>query len=169
MTLQVPYESFSAARERTCPDAEVFVSVQSGWTLVCCADPKSDTLVASATRRGVGKVKEDLAALGLEVLDGSWFGDGAIHFPDESADCFVAAVSYATSAGPGVWLDAYAHMPTQVQVLRSMYDELCETGELEGTDFDTFIRLANPNVAIVSPREIEGYLERNATRDRSDC
>jgi hypothetical protein len=161
----VPYEDFLAARERHCPDAPIYLSVQSGWTTATCGDPTTGFLLASVSRKLVKVVIEDLHAAGLEAFEGGWIGSGEVHLPDESADCYVAAVSYSGRTGPGIWVDAYAHMPTQVQVLRSMFDELCETGELEGMDFDSFIRLANPTVAIISPREIEGYLERNAARE----
>jgi len=101
-----------------------------------------------------------LSEAGLTVANGVWHVEH-LTLPDESHDCYVAAVSYVSPEDrPGVWVDAYGAMPTQVQVLMAMYEELTATGELREVNFDTFVELAKPNVAIVTPREIEAFLSQ---------
>jgi len=163
MTLQVPYDRLLEARAEHCADAPVYLASYQGWVLATCM--QNGFLLASFARRSLGKVREDLDGKHVPWREGTWIADRPLQPPSESADCYVASVAFASKEGPGVRVDAYPHMPTQVQVLRSMYDELCESGELEGTSFEDFTRLAKPTVAIVSPREIEGYLERNLARE----
>jgi len=37
---------------------------------------------------------------------------------------------YATPERPGIWIDAFPEAPSQMQVLRNMYEEFTETGEV---------------------------------------
>ncbi len=45
-----------------------------------------------------------------------------------------------------------------MQVLKAMYEEFRATGELGDVAMEEFIRLANPNVVIISPNELLSYL-----------
>jgi hypothetical protein len=78
----------------------------------------------------------------------------------------VAAVSYASGTNqPGVWVDAFEGPPTTVQVLRSVYEEFRKNGEMPEVSFEEFVRIANPNVAIVTPPELAAYLQAK----QNDC
>jgi hypothetical protein len=45
-----------------------------------------------------------------------------------------------------------------MQVLKSLFDEFRDTGELDEISFEEFVRQANPNVVIVSPSELQSFL-----------
>ena len=60
---------------------------------------------------------------------------------------------------PGVWVDAYSEQPSAAMALKGLYDEFRSTGEVGEISFEEFVRLALPNVVIVSPLEIEKFIE----------
>ena len=107
------------------------------------------------------EVKSRLEKDGFKVHEGSWTLDGeppanvrdlaAVHF---------AAVSYLSAADqPGVWIDAFPSQPSQVQVMKTLYEEFRSTGEMPEVSFEEFVRIAKPNVVIVTPSEIGNYLD----------
>jgi len=165
MTLRVPYSDFAAAATRF-EVREAYVLAKTGVTEVSSVMKASGRILFSRTDMPLDAVREDLTKKGLHVFDGAW----SIDPPEEDVrhageEIFVAAVAYVSSETmPGIWIDAYAWQPTEVQVLRALYDEFRETGEVAEIPFEEFIRLASPNVAIVSPHEIEGLVET-----KGDC
>ncbi|MBI3720930.1 MAG: hypothetical protein HY248_00125, partial [Fimbriimonas ginsengisoli] len=56
----------------------------------------------------------------------------------------------------------YEDPPTQLQVLRTLYDEFRETGEVGDVSFDAFVRMAQPNVLILSLAELREFLRSKA-------
>jgi hypothetical protein len=164
MTLQVPIQAFPQAVAEHLGANGVFLTSHLGFALATAASVDKGVTIAA-----IGKIPLDRAATiltdaGLTISEGVWHVEN-LALPDESHDCYVAAVSYVSAEErPGVWVDAYVNMPTQVQVLMAMYDELIVTGELREVNFETFVELAKPNVAIVTPREIEAFL---AQKDRA--
>src|SRR5579863_5202455 len=160
MTLRVPYSDFAAAATRF-EVREAYILARRGGTEVSSVMKTTGRILFSLTEMELEAVREDLTKKGLHVFDGAW----SIDPPDEelnhtASEKFIAAVSYISSeTTPGVWVDAYPWQPTQVQVLRALYDEFRETGEVGEIPFEEFIRLASPNVAIVSPLEIEGFVD----------
>lgn len=98
---------------------------------------------------------------GFKVHDGSWTLNGeAPANAHELETMHIAAVSYLSGGDqPGVWVDAFLGQPTTIQVLRAAYDEFISNGEMGEASFEEFIRLAKPNVAVVSPAELSSYLE----------
>jgi len=160
MTLQVPFDAFPKAVAEHLGVSAVFLTTHLGFSLATASSPEKGFTVAAISKISLERASSTLAEAGLTVADGVWHVEH-LSLPDESHDCYVAAVSYASSEDrPGVWVDAYTSMPTQVQVLMAMYEELTATGELREVNFDTFVELAKPNVAIVTPREIEAFLSQ---------
>ena len=159
MTLQVPFETFPAVVARVLKVKEAFVTRHSGGALVTAADPQRGALVACIVALPVEEAREKLVAEGLEVFEGSWTGADTGDLACEMAEAFVAAISFQSSEGkPGIWVDAFPSLPTQIQVLRGMYDELRDTGELSDVSFEEFVRLANPTVVILSPSDLRSFL-----------
>ncbi|HLK13724.1 MAG TPA: hypothetical protein VKT78_02880 [Fimbriimonadaceae bacterium] len=159
MTLRVPYSDFAPAATRF-EVREAYLIAKNGHTEISSVMKTTGRILFSRTETPLEEVREDLTKKGLHVFDGAW----SIEPPEDElragSERFVAAVSYVSGEStPGVWVDAYPWQPTQVQVLRALYDEFRDTGEVGEVPFEEFIRLASPNVVIVSPSELEGYLE----------
>jgi hypothetical protein len=163
VTLQVPFDSFAAVVGRVLGVREAFVARHPSGALVTAADPSRGAVVASVTSLAPEAARERLIQAGVETFDGSWSGVDAADLACEAAEAFIAAVAYQSSEGrPGVWVDAHPALPTQVQVLRGMYDEFRETGELSEVTFEEFVRLANPTVVILSPSDLRSFLAQKA-------
>ena len=159
MTLRVPYSDFAAAATRF-EAREAYILARKGGTEVSAVMKSSGQILFSRTELPLDEVRLDLTNKGLHVFDGAWSLDPPEEETTRCEETFIAAVSYVSSeAMPGIWIDAYPWQPTQVQVLRALYDEFRDTGEVGEVPFEEFIRLASPNVAIVSPHEIEGFVE----------
>jgi hypothetical protein len=78
---------------------------------------------------------------------------------------YVGGISYRTDGeSPGIWIDAYRQQPTHAHVLRSMYAELTDTGEMPSVSFEEFVRLANPTVVVSSPTELKAFATKNLHR-----
>ena len=164
MTLRVPYSDFAATATRF-EAKEAYILTKRGATAVTSVMKSSGRILFARTDDSLEAVREELTKQGLLVFDGAW----SIDPPDEevagATEKYIAAVSYVSSETmPGIWIDAYPWQPTQVQVLRALYDEFRSTGECPEIPFEEFIRLSVPNVAIVGPLEIDGFLE-----SKGDC
>ena len=51
-------------------------------------------------------------------------------------------------------------LPTQLTVLKTMYDEFRHTGDIEEVPFEEFVQFTNPNVVILSPAELESFAKQ---------
>ncbi|MGV3615501.1 MAG: hypothetical protein ACO1SV_09230 [Fimbriimonas sp.] len=163
MTLQVPFESFVAVVGRVLGAREAFLAPHPSGTLVTAADPSRGALVSTLATVPPEEVRRLLGEAGIEAFDGTWGGADTPSLSPETTDAFIAAVAFESSEGrPGVWVDAFPSLPTQVQVLRTMYDEFRGTGELSEVTFEEFVRLANPTVVILSPSDLRSFLAQKA-------
>ena len=161
MTLQVPFEGFVKAVEHFASVREVFVTKHVSGCLVTAANPAKGVHISAVSDLPTESVRSNLSEAGLKVFDGVWSLDGELETQvDPLSTCHVAAVSYVSSNHvPGVWIDAYAEAPNHVHVLRMMYEEFRETGELPDVSIEEFVRLANPNVITVSAAQLRTFLE----------
>jgi len=159
MTLRVPFDLFSETVRRVCATNEAYVApTETGC--ICTAFEPTKGIRVLAKESGPGKAaREKLEKSGMKVSPGYW-ADGEEDVPEPAPRVpFVAAVSYdASNHLPGVWIDAYNELPTAAQVLRAMFDEFSDTGELHEVSFEEFVRLAKPNVVIVTPSELISYV-----------
>lgn len=124
------------------------------------ADPKQQFMIRTRKRAAIETVRAELQSHDIEVAEGSWFneneGDAAAN---ELNLPWIAAVAYKSGDDkPGTWVDAFNVEPSQMQVLRRIYGEFQQTGEIGDTEFEDFLRLASPNVVIVSPGRLAGFL-----------
>lgn len=170
VTLQVPFDAFPAVLERVLGIRHVFLTSHSSGALVTAADAGRAALVASVVPSSVAETRKVLEGAGLEVFEGAWSGVDGTNLACESTEAFIAAVAYeSTEARPGIWVDAYSSLPTQVQVLRTMFDEFRETGELSDVSFEEFVRLANPTVVILSPSDLRSFLGQKNAESAVPC
>lgn len=167
MTLRVDLENFPAAVRRHLGQGPVYVCALGPGSVVTAGDPKTGTVVFAHTRRSVDDTQAILIGAGFEVEHGRWMTDGGEEdFPPTP---YVAAVAYKSREGvSGVWVDAFLDVPSQTRVLRAMYDELRTTGEVGDVSFDTFVRLAAPTVAVVSPEDLAKFAEQKGSGEPSD-
>lgn len=159
MTLQVPFEQFVATAKRVVGAKEAYISRHPKGSLVTASSESARMVVASVTVASVDAARGKLREAGMHVYDGGWSTEGLI---EETVapppEIYVAAVAYESGEGrPGIWLDAFPELPTQVQVLRAMYREFLDTGELTDIPFEEFVRLANTNVVVVPPSQLAGF------------
>jgi hypothetical protein len=158
--LQVPFNEFANTLERVlegCKD--VYISRHQKQTIVS-ASVAGKPVIATMFDGGMEPARTSLAALGLNVFEGRWNSDLALgEEGDDLTEIYVAGVAYRTETGPpGLWVDAYAVQPTQVQVLKAMYDEMVKTGQMAEVSFEEFVRLSDANVVVAGPNDLRSFL-----------
>jgi hypothetical protein len=162
MVLQVPLESFGETAQRVLDGCrEVYISPHGRRTLITASKPGLP-VIAAVAETSLEKAKDILQKQGLTVFSGRWNTDLSLeHEGDALSDVFVAGVAYRTESGPpGIWIDAYASQPTQVQVLKAMYDEMINTGEMTEVSFEEFVRVSEANVVLVPPSELRNFVSQ---------
>ena len=154
MVLKVDLLKFSEAARVLLGTEEVFLSPRGSGTWVTAGNPAKDVLLACHSPLAPELVRAELARFNLKVYEGEW----ALHDPGptvEAHESWVAAVAYRSREPmPGLWMDAYADQPTAAQVLKAMFDEFRENGEVGEVTFEEFVRMAEPNVQILSPSQV---------------
>lgn len=162
MTLQVPFDQFVKTAERFAGSKEAFVSPHTSGAMITSAKPSGNVIVVSVTELSPKDATQRLKAAGMETFDGVWSLDGEIELGEHPmSNLHIAAVAYESAdARPGIWVDAYSAPPTQVLALRSMYEEMRKTGELDDVSFEEFVRLANPTVVTIGPAELLAFLDQ---------
>lgn len=160
MTLQVPFDQFPKTAERILGEKLAFLAPHGRGAMVTAA--KSGTVVVAVTEEPPEDVAARLKEAGFETHDGAWIPDAPVDAePGQYVDAYVGAVAYESSEGkPGLWLDAYEALPTEVQVLKAMFEDFRSTGQLDEVSFEEFVRLANPNVVIVSPKDLRSFVDQ---------
>jgi hypothetical protein len=159
MILQVPFEQFATTVKRVLTVNEVFVTPRGNTTLATAASSDRKTMVVSVTSLTISEARMRLEPFSLDVFDGAWHTEGVLDIETQTSTPFVAAVAYvAQGHAPGLWVDAFETLPTQMTVLKSMFDEFRQTGQLEDVSFEEFVRLAQPTVVISTPDELHSYV-----------
>ena len=157
MTLRVPFPQFLATVVRLVRTNEVYLERRRDQTVATAARP--DLVVVSTTDAPVTEVRAVLEPQGIRVFDGAWSFDGEMPGPS-SPHAFIAAVAYRTTEGrPGLWVDAFLTLPTELQVLQALHAEMSTDGEVD-MSFDAFMKVANANIVVLTPDEIGEYLAR---------
>lgn len=158
MTLHVPIEDFAATVKRVLGHQEAFLHLLGRGTLATAGG--KDMVVAARSKSNPDDVKKQLEALGMSIYRGSWLEYGLEELGMQPL--YVGAVAYKSDdERPGLWLDAYEQPVTPIQVLRAMYEEFVQTGELHDVDFESFMRMANANVVVLSPEDLEKFAAIN--------
>jgi hypothetical protein len=169
VVLQVPFEQFPDAVRRTFDGLSVaYISSQGNSIMASASQAGAKSVVIATTGLALEEAREKLVEAEMEVFEGRWTAELFQEEPpsDPVGTIYIAGISYRTEQGPpGLWLDAYPSLPTQVQVLRSMYDELIETGEMAEVSFEEFVRLSDANVIVASPSDLRSYLSQRASQE----
>lgn len=165
MTLHVELESFAAETKRHTGGQLAYISRFENKTHVTSASPASKTIVSASTKLSLEETKLMLMDQGLEVVHGTWQEGGSASGDSLGQLPYIAAIAYKSGEEmPGIWVDVFADPPSPAIALKSIYDEFRETGEVGDISFEEFVRLANPNIAILNPGDIERFLNQ-----KSDC
>lgn len=159
MTLRVPFDLFSETVRRVVGVDEAYVTPTDTGCICTAFDHNKRVRVLTKQSGPAGATKEKLEKAGMKIRPGYWAeGDEDVPEPPQPIP-YIAGVSYhSNNTQPGVWVDAYDAQPTVAIVLRAMYDEFIDTGELQDVTFDEFVRLAHPNVVIVAPSDLVSYV-----------
>lgn len=159
MVLKVTLEDFPEAVKRYAQTSDAFVAASGGGTVVSSVDPVTGVIVSTGSDLDVAEVRKMLEAAGMNVREGEWSRETE---GDTSQSLFVAAVAYRGKEGaPGLWVEAYSRQPLVMDVLRRMFNEFVETGDAAKASFEQFMKLAQPNVLILSPEDLQTFASRN--------
>ena len=113
-------------------------------------------VVISSSLLKLEELRKQLHTEGIHVYDGIWSVDDDVELLEMP---YVASVAYLTGKGqPGIWTDAYPHEPSEHSVMLAMYEEFKATGDMIDIPFEDFKTFAKPNVVIVRPDQLLGYL-----------
>lgn len=157
MVLTVPFEGFADALKAHSNAKVAYLSTAGSRTVVTALDPQSGVLVRASAATTLAEARTALEGAGIQVKEGAW-GESA-ELPQA---LWVAAVAYKSGEdSPGLWVDTYETKPTTGQVLAELYEEFRETGEVGETSLEEFIRLADPNVVLVSPEQQAEFARRS--------
>lgn len=158
MVLSIAFDHFTAIGQKlqVCPS--VCVRPYGTGAIVTGANPATGVIISSIVRQSLSEVKDILKSDKWDVVDGQWSTEAVELQEQTTSELTVGAVAYnSRDTKPGLWVDAFTEPQNQTQVLRAMYDELTENGELGDVSFEEFIRLANPNVVILSPSDMARF------------
>lgn len=160
--LQVPLERFPAEVRSRTGRALAYVS-PGGLGALATASGDGATIVSCTAPMSVDALSAHLAKMGIETRPGHWRASDAVgEAGEQRAPAYVVAVGYRSGESkPGVWVNSYPSEPTAAEVLRDLYDEFVENGEVGDVSFEEFLRFSHPNVIVVSPSEIDRYLLRS--------
>ena len=158
MTLRVPYEGFVTAVEQQLASRHVYVHSQAGRVLLTAAETKHSVAIVSTSRQPLEQIHKELHAAGLHVHEGLWSVDDD---QEILALPYIAAVSYrATKDRTGVWVEAYADMPSEGEVVQNFFEELSLEQNLPQMSLGEFLVDAQVSVSVLSPQNLEQFMER---------
>jgi hypothetical protein len=162
MVLRVELERFPQEVTTRLSSRAVYLSKNGSGSVATACDPEKPLLIVASTSKTLDEARQSLRDAGLEPIDGRWDERDEGDEP-ASATAWIAAVAYRTrELKSGLWVDAYDHEPTPAEVVKRLYEEFRETGELAEVAFEEFMKLAVPTIVVVGPEEIQRYVERNA-------
>jgi len=169
MVLQVEFELFAETVRDLLGDAKAYIATSQGQTVVTSASPAKNTWVQTFSSLAVDQARKELEDHGMTVVNGIWLPEDVIGAANETPRAWVAAVAYQSSEKrPGLWMDAFPNLPSTSDVLTALYDEYVENGELQDLSLEEFIRIANPNVVVLTPEEICRYARTKAEEGCAD-
>lgn len=158
MLFRVDFENFVVAVNRLVGAKVAATAVREGRTVITASDPKSGVIVATSTAKPISEARSLLTGWGFEVIMGEFTNETSVDCQDENQedDFWVAAVSYRSREDmPGLWVEAFGYEPTHGEVLKAIFEEFSNTGEIQGSSFDEFVRVGVPNVVILRRADLQ--------------
>ncbi|MCH7904467.1 MAG: hypothetical protein IH944_07860 [Armatimonadetes bacterium] len=151
MVLTVDFDGFAAATKSLTGANQAFVSPMGNGCSLTSAGTEKGLIVRSTTPLSMADAITQLKTAGIAVERGAW-SEGST---DAQQDLWVAAVAYKSGEdSPGLWVSTYQEKPTTGEVLAALYEEFRETGDVGELPLEEFLRLAEPNVVILSPDQL---------------
>jgi hypothetical protein len=159
MTFRVDLENFASAVERLLGVKVAAISTRDGRSILTAADAQKGLVVGCSSGKPASEIRESLTAKGLELISGEWSesGDFSLDSCDEQPSHIVAIAYKSRESTPGIWVDAFPHEPSNAEALKALFDEFESTGETAEVTFEEFVRLANPNVIVLSPEDVARF------------
>lgn len=158
-SLRVEFDRLSEEARARAPGEAIYLDASGNHVLASVGAP--DLVIWAVTELSRHECLSRLEEEGFAVREGCWMSDADALATERGPMPWVVAVAYASAKGrPGLWVDATAEEPSQADVLRTMYEEFRETGDVADVTIEEFIRAANPNVVILSPDEVRRFAER---------
>ncbi|CAN5393108.1 hypothetical protein BH11ARM1_BH11ARM1_07830 [soil metagenome] len=168
MVLQVAWVDFADTVKRLVGEnADAYICPHNGVTLATSSKVGDEVVVAALSTQNVEHSSAELQAAGINVYPGRWAADLELEQEGiDMAETYVAGVAYKRESGaPGLWIDAYPSAPTQMQVLKRMYDEFSRDGEMASIAFEEFVRLAEATVVVTKPDDIRRFVTENVNAE----
>lgn len=164
MLLRVELNDFADAVDRFVGRRLAVIAKRADAVVATAAAPEKHTVVAASSSKPMNEVEDYLKQAGFELARGEWRdGDALLLGIESDSDAYVAAVAYKSREEmPGLWMDAFPHEPTTGEVLKALYDDFAATGDLEDVPFEEFVRVAHPNVVVLSPDDVAKFLRAHA-------
>jgi hypothetical protein len=166
MILEVPFSDFAETLKRHAEKEsgaahEAYLKVIGHGICLTALLAKPARVLVSYSTETEEEIRTKMAENGIELHIGGWDVPERAETPESSlsVEHYVAVVAYKSEeAMPGVWVDAFPQLPSPSQVLRALYDEFRDTGEIGSVSFEEFVRLSHPNVTIVSPTDLDHFV-----------
>lgn len=166
MTLHVEFDRFSDEAKRHLKNPVAYLARLENRTHATAADPAGGVLISASSNLSMEDAKNLLVAKGMEVAHGGWSHNVAGISDSLGELPYIAAIAYKSSDEmPGLWVDAFSETPTVAVAIKALYDEFRDTGEIGDISLEEFVRVANPNVTIVGPGELERFLAAKSPCD----
>jgi hypothetical protein len=160
LVLTVDIKDFAAAVKEWASVKDVFLSSSAKGSVLTAANPQKNILIVCKTEEDPRTLEEMLAKSGLSISAGKWGESGAQNGAADLQGSYIVGIAYQSrDQSPGLWMDAFATMPTPQIAIRAMYDEFRANNEVGNVSYEEFLKLAHPNVVILSPSEIATYLQ----------
>lgn len=161
MILRVQSEHFLQEIEARLGTKEIYVQAFGRHAICTAATPPSELIIWSEFKESVAPLMTRLSSEGYNVKRGTWSDTMDEPDADERVP-FVLAVAYKSEGSmPGLWIDGDYLERSPSEVLKRMYDEFSEQGEIKETSFEEFVRVIHPNVIILPPHELDGFARKN--------
>ncbi|MFM9874499.1 MAG: hypothetical protein ACKVQS_13670 [Fimbriimonadaceae bacterium] len=160
MQLLTDWTGFLAELQNRWPDgATIYLARDGRYTTLTTIDQNDNILFRCKHVIPMEEAITKLTEIGHTCRNGVWSTESDHQSLDE---LYIAAVAYRTEhKEPGLWVDVYNSHPSPSKVLTKLLDEFNADGTLSEADNETFQKFAHPNIVILTPEQIQGFLGQN--------
>ena len=168
MILEVPFCDFVATLKEYGGD-HAYVRVHESECVITGLFPKGDRVLVSYSDQPKQEILDLLKKADVTAREGGWeVPERNIKIENLPANYYVGVVAYKSDEPmPGVWVDTFPYRPTTMQVLNAIYEEFRATGEIGNVAFDYFVKVAHPNVLVLSHEELNQFCQAKPSIETS--